>query len=416
MGPKKKKIKFVIIILVFIIYFLIAARPVPRETVLTFNWLTSLPSGTIRYDFPIPENDLYENEEGEISKFIVSGRLLPFTLGSRFGYIDSSGEYALNQKITDEIYLSQNMWTEHSAEPSNIVINNILDNTSIIIDNPRGYPVLLDNRVFILGNDKNSLSEIGNNGSVLWTYEFGSQLTSIDVAAGLVLTGSLDGFIEVFNSAGERIFNHETGGSRYSVILGSSISRNGSHIGVICGIEPQRFLLFERHGESGSEYNLIHHEFLEAGFRGPVRILFIDNDRRVVFERENGIGCYNIKSKRGIYIPLEGRIAAIDESGDDGFFFLVISTPENPMDNLTKKLIGIRFPPDRLFGRSRTAALDTIFLRAPFKSEDVFIGRSRTFGSQTRGSQTFGSQTISSGSTLVVGGGSTLISFDLKEK
>ena len=414
MGPKKRKIKFVILIIFFIIYFLIAARPIPRETVLSFNWLTSLPSGTIRYDFPIPENALKEKDEIEFNNFVVSGRLLPFTLGSSFGYIDSSGQYALSQIKTSDFYQSQSMWTEHGAEPSSIVINNIVDNTSMTINDPRGYPVLLDNRVFIVGNDLNSLSEIGSNGNVLWTYEFGSILTSIDAAAGLVLTGSLDGVIEVFNSAGERIFIFEPGGSRYSIILGSSISRNGSHIGVICGIEPQRFLLLERFGDTGGEYKVIHHEFLETGFRGPVRILFIDNDRRVVYERENGIGCYSIKSKRGIYIPLDGRIVAIDESGDDGFLFLVISTPDSSANENTKKLIGIKFPPDRLFGRSRTAALDSIFLKASFKSDDVFIGRSRTRGSQTFGSQTRGSQTR--GSTLVVGGGSALISFDLEEK
>jgi hypothetical protein len=297
---------------------------------------------------------------------------------------------------TSDIYLSQNMWTEYGVEPSTILINNILDGTVVTVENARGYPILLDNRIFILGSDQNSLSEINSNGNVIWTYEFGAPLTSIDAAAGLVLTGSLDGVIEVFNSEGERIFYFEPSGSRYSVILGTSLSRNGSHIGVISGIDSQRFLLFERFGNTGGDYKVIHHEFLDTGFRRPVRILFIDNDQRIVYERENGIGCYNIKSRRGMYIPLDGEIAAIDEIGDRGYFFLITSHP-----NRLKKLVGIKFPPDRLFGLSRTSALDAIFLRASFKSDDVFLGRT---------------QGVGSGSNLVIGGGTTLISFNLEEK
>ena len=397
MAPKKKRIKLFIIILFFLVYFLIAARPIPRETILSFNWLTTLPSGTIRVDFPVP----HDAPEAEFNNTIVSGRLLPFILDSSFGYIDFSGNYALNQIRTDDIYLSPKMWTKYNAEPANIEINNIVENTIITIENARGYPVLLDDRIFILGSDQNSLSEIDSNGNIKWTYEFGAPLTSIDAAAGLVLTGSLDGVIEVFNSSGERIFYFETGGSRYSVILGVAISRDGSHIGVICGIDPQRFLLFERFGESGDDYKVVHHEFLDTGFRHPVRILFIDEDRRIVFEREGGISCYSIRSRRGMFIPLDGQIVAIDESGDKGFFFLITAHP-----NQQKKLIGIKFPHDRLFGASRTAALDSIFMKASFKSDDVFLGRTRTEGSRN----------LDYGSMLIIGGGNILISFNIEEK
>jgi hypothetical protein len=65
-------------------------------------------------------------------------------------------------------------------------------------------------------------------------------------------------------------------------------------------------------------------------------------------------------------------------------------------------LTGIRLLPERWFMRFLTAGQHAIFLRAPFKSDDVFLGR--TSGLQT------------GGSTLVVGGGTTLISFDLEEK
>jgi hypothetical protein len=387
LAQKKNRIKAFIIILIFIVYFLMAARPVPREKVLAHSWIKSLALSP-QTSYTQDENNL--SDDG-ISVPVLTGALLPFTLGSRFGYVDSQGQFAINRSMINDIYLSTNMWTEYGAEPANIVINNILDDTKINIENTRGYPVLLDGRIFILGSEQNSLSQIGENGNILWTYEFGAPLTCMDAASGLVLTGSLDGAVEVFNSDGERIYYFEPGGSRYSVILGCAVSKDGAYIGIVCGIDQQRFLLFERFGSAGGEYKVVYHEFLGTGFRRPVYVLFIDDDRRIVFERAGGIGCYTIKSRRGIFIPLDGRIAAVDGSGDQGIFFLITSHPGQE-----KKLTGIQFPQEGFMGFLRNAESDLVFLKASFKSDDVFLGRT--------------------GSTVVAGGGSALISFSLEEK
>jgi len=389
LAQKKNSIKVIIIILIFIIYFLVAARPVPRETVLAQNWIKSL---TTNSQAPYMQNENTSTDGGNKTDVpVLSGELLPFTLGSRFGYVDSQGQFAINRSVVNDICLSPNMWTEYGAEPANIVINNILNGAKINIENTRGYPILLDGRIFILGSDQNSLSQIDEDGNVLWTYEFGAPLTCIDAASGLVLTGSLDGAVEVFNEKGERVYYFEPGGSRYSVILGCAVSKDGSYIGIVCGIEQQRFLLFERFGSAGGEYKVIYHEFLGSGFRRPVYILFINDDRRIVFERAGGIGCYTIKSRHGLFIPLDGRIAAVDGSGDQGIFFLITSHPGQE-----KKFIGIKFPQEGLLGFLGNTESESVFLKASFKSDDVFLGRRS--------------------STLVTGGGSALISFSLEEK
>jgi len=383
MAQKQKRTKIVIILFIFVIYFFVAARPVPKEAVLTLNWINSVSGAEV-----LQKTD----DEPALSSF---DNLLPFTLGDRFGYVDPSGQFVLNKIKRNDIYLSHNMWTEYSAEPSSIVLGNIADNSQITIENTRGYPILLDNRIFIFGSEQNSISEIDVFQNTLWTYEFGAPLTAFDAAAGLVLTGSLDGVMEVFNSAGERIFYFEPSGSRYSVILGCALSRNGSRIAVVCGIDRQRFLIFERLPGSVGEYKIIYHEFLETGFRRPVRVLFVDNDQRIVFEYEGGLGVYNIKSRRVVHIPLEGSITAIDQSGERGFLFLITSHSESQ-----KKLTGIRFPPDNLLGISSSPEC-MIFMKAPFSSDNIFLGRS-------------GGENISS--QLVIGGGTALISFNLEEK
>jgi len=395
MAQQKKKIRAVIIFLLFIIYFLIAARPIPLETVLVPRWISSLTANSLLTTGGSQPEDSPSESGAPVSlsgAVQTSGQLLPFTLGNRFGYVYPSGQFAINRLKTRDIYLSEKMWAEYDAEPENIEIKNITENTIINIGNARGYPILLDNRVFIIGSEQNALSEIGEDGRPLWTYEFGAPLTCIDAAAGLVLTGSIDGIIEILNSEGKRVFYFEPGGSIYTVICGCAISGNGSRFGIICGVDEQRFLLFESYGSADGEYKVIYHESLGSGFRRSVRILFADEDRRIIYERAGGIGCYNIRSRYGINIPLDGEIAAIDSSGDQGIFFLITSRSAQ-----RRELIGIKFPQERWsFSRFRGDARDTVFLRAEFKSDDVFLGRT--------------------GSMLVAGGGTTLISFDLEER
>lgn len=380
MAKKKIKGQTVFIAVFLFVYFIIAARPVPREAILTPKWINS-----------------FETESPVVlGKTEVSGQLIPFDLGYNFGYIDTAGHFIVNRIKSSEIALSKNMWIEYPAEPENIEIKNIEGETIINIQNTRGYPILLDDRIFIFGSEQNSLSEIDRSGNVKWTYEFGSILTGIDVASDLVLAVSIDGVVEILNSQGERIYFFQPGGSRLEAIYGCAISKNGSRIGIVSGIDPQRFLLLEQFGTDPNDrdYRVIFHEFLDSGFRRPVRVSFIDEDARVVYERQGGIGCYNIKSRRSIYIPLNGEVTAIDESGDSGLFFLITRHIRQP---LHRELVGIRLPEENSFINTLQ---NPIFIKAPFKSDSVYLKRVQT----------------QSGSMLIVGGGAALASFDLEEK
>jgi hypothetical protein len=367
MVKGKKKAGIIAGILFFILYFFTAVRPIPRETILVSQWLSSLESAPVA-----------EAAAGAENSGAPAGAVLPFRLGSRFGYVDAQGRFLINRAPKGEVFFSADLWADIEAEPERIEIRNWLDEPVLAIENPRSYPGFLDGRVFLVNSEQNALSEVDAEGKIKWTYEFAAPLTCIDAAAGLVLTGSVDGAVEVLDNAGKRVFFFEPGGSRRSVILGCAISRDGSRLGIVSGLDNQRFLLLERFGGSGGEYKVIYHEFLEQGFRRAVHIAFIDQDRWIVFEREGGVGVYEIGSRQGATIPLNGEIAAIDTAGGGGLFFVISSLPGE-----RKELVGVRLP-----GR--------IVMRAPFKSGGVFLGRT--------------------GSRLFVGGGSTLASFELEKK
>ena len=368
-----KKIWFVAGIVFFAAYFFTAARPIPVETVLIPCWLNSIESGIPSY---LGERPGGENADSNFGG--PSPQRIPFSLGSRFGYISGNGFLSINQIKKANVSLSPERWAEYEAEPGRIAIHDSDGEPVTVIENPRGYPFFLDGKTFLIGGEQTVISAINESGQVSWTYEFPGPLTCADSAAGLVLVGSLDGVVGLLDSRGRQVFSFEPGGSRYSVILGCAISRDGSRLALISGIDDQRFLILERFGTTASDYKVVYHEFLDDGFRRPVYITFVDDDRWVVSERMGGLGFYEISTRKSGKVMLDGELCAIDHSGGQEMVFAVISRSEN-----NKKLIGIRLP-----GR--------VIIESPFRSEEVFLGRMD--------------------SRLIVGGGQIMAAFDLEKR
>ena len=358
----KKWWRYVLAFLVFIIYIFIAARPITKETILKPKWISSLESN---YPVIIDDYTMADN-----------GNLLPFRLGERYGFLHNNGKFEINQTRKNYLSISENFWAEYEALPSSVQVMNPHNEELLSIKNPKGYPLFLDNRIYLIGDEQNSLTAIDQNGKEIWTYYFPAPVTCIDAADGNVLAGTLDGALELINSSGKHVFvPFEPGGSRLSIIMGCAISRDAARLAIISGIDDQRFLLLER---SADTYRVIYHEFLSGGFRRPVHISFIDNDEKIAFEREGGLGIYDINSRSSVSLPLEGEIMAMDNSGAGSFFFVITSQGPNE-----KRFITIRYP-------------GIIAINAPFKSGNAFFSR--------RDKKIF------------LGGGTSMVSFELEKK
>ncbi|MDR2701930.1 MAG: WD40 repeat domain-containing protein [Spirochaetaceae bacterium] len=356
MANKKKIYGIILAFITFIAYILLAAQPIPQETVLTVKWIKSL-----KGDY---------NETGP-----VTGQLIPFTLGNRFGYADMAGNPILNKEREEIVSLSAGYWAEYPPTPRELVIHNSRPAATITINNPQGYPLFLDDRIFLIGMDQCSLEELDDEGRVLWRYSFEAPLTCIDAAGTYVLTGTLDGMIDLLDNNGKPLFpSYAPGASRIPVILGCRISSDGSKLAVVSGIDKQRFLFLEWYGNN--DYRVTFHEFLRGeGFRREVQMAFIENDTRVIFEQETGLGVYDVRSRTSITLPLSGRLEVLDEKGGDGLFFYITSGK-----NGEKRLTAFKPPSLEL-------------INIPFKTESVFLCRQ--------------------GKELILGGGMTLASFAL---
>jgi hypothetical protein len=364
-ANEKKKYWLIIGLCVFVVYVFVAARPVPLETILIPRWISSLES-----DY---SSLMQEEEPGDY--------LVPFRLGNRFGYTDSQGQFTINRVIHETeggsggVSLSEYRWAEFEATPETLAIRNPQGGTLMTIENSRGYPLFLDGKIFLVGEEQTSLSLMDEGGKPLWTYDFAAPLTSIDAAADLILTGSLDGVVELLDISGKRVHSFEPGGSRLAVILGCRISRDGSRLAIISGYDDQRFLLQERFENT---YNTVYHEFLGDGFRHAVHISFVENDAWIVFERQGGLGLYEIGKRRSVTAPVRGSMATLDETGGNALIFVISS-----LEDQSKLLSAVRLP-------------GIIVMEAPFKSETVFFSRRL--------------------SEIYVGGNTTLASFELAKR
>ncbi|MDR0375852.1 MAG: WD40 repeat domain-containing protein [Treponema sp.] len=347
-------------------YIFGAARPIPEETALAFRWIHSL--ATAHPAAP----DVYTG----------GSSLLAFELGERFGYVDREGVFTVNQTKSGGVSLSQDYWAEYGAIPDKIEVKDPLNAPVMTIemeDGARGYPFFLDKRMFLINSEQNSISALDESGKVVWTYDFGAVITCVDAAGGLLLAGSLDGVVEVLDSTGKRVFFFEPGGSRLSVIAGCAFSEDGSKIAVVSGVDEQRFLLMERIGRGAvDEYRVTRHEFLGAGFRRPVRVAFVDSGNRVVFEREGGLGIYELSSRKSLSLALDGEVVAVDGSGNGGLLFILLAGGGE-----RRRLAAVKFP-------------STLMFAAPFDSDAVFLGRDEEY--------------------LYVGGGAKLASFEIVKR
>jgi hypothetical protein len=338
MTPRKLRVQISLGVLVFLVYAFLAVSPVPEEDVLLKGWIRSFES-------------TYADSSGTDKRY-------PFEVGNadatHFGYFDKDGVFSINRVSQKNLSLSDSLFAEYEAVPRGLKIQNSANETVLNFENTNGYPLFLNDRIYLVSFEQNAITEVAEDGSGIWSYVFTSPLTCVAGAQGYLLLGTLDGTVELLDDKGKRAFFFETGGSRIACIYGVAVSRDLSRIAVISGVDDQRFLLFEQYAGS---YQVAHHEFIGDGKRRPVHIRFLDEDTRLAFEYEDGLELYDIKTRTSHRVPLDGEIAAFDNEGGNGFFFLITKEGQNQ-----KQLIGIKYPA-------------SVIIRTPFKSAGIFLRR-----------------------------------------
>jgi hypothetical protein len=183
-----------------------------------------------------------------------------------------------------------------------------------------GYPVAVDGSLFLYRSDTGILSKIDPaTGKILWRKECISEITVLDSSQGKTLIGYLDGRVQLIDASGSIILKYRPGGSRIEAVYAGCISEDGSKIALICGLDPQRFVLLE---ERKNGFRPVAHHDTGTDFRRPVFLKFVRNDKQVLYENNGYAEVVDLNDYDTHSLGLPGKLRFSIDNPVDGTLLL----------------------------------------------------------------------------------------------
>lgn len=281
---KKNIVGYSIIpLLIIVLYILLASQPIPEEVSLKPHWIVDITT------FPA------QGPETNISQEVV-----PFNSGSFFGYIGLDGKEGTLIPLNGSVSYSRAWWIDFVDPSRPIILRDPFRTSQFSIEQAPGYPFFLENQLFFIDEEQRSLFRYTNEGKILWSYAFPGVCTSLSSGTNRLVAGTLEGLLLVLDiTSGKELYKFEPGGSRRPLILSSAISKNDTHIALIAGLEPQRFVVLEQFKNT---YKVLYHRYLSSNYRRPVWCTIV-KDEWVLYEQPEGIGIFHLFSKKYWFLP-----------------------------------------------------------------------------------------------------------------
>jgi hypothetical protein len=307
----KKWLAIVSIAFACIIYFFLCAVPLPKELVLEPRWSTNL---------PVPGAPSATG-----SDLGATQPLIPFTLGSSFGYFSPQGKVAFSAAMPFGLAISEAGYVAYDQIPTSLSLRSPLG-IETAKTSEAGYPFYSGKRLFIMRPGQNSVAELGNDGRVLWQRDFPSLITAFSSSDDLAVFGLMDGSLVGLGKNGSELLSFAPGGSRIAGIYGCAVSPDGQMVAAISGLDKQRLIVLERRT---SAYRVTYHRWLDSDFRRPVSMGFTEDGRYLAYERPDGFGIYSCEARSearvatkalkrlGLSIPDRNMLIALEGGGED---------------------------------------------------------------------------------------------------
>jgi len=215
---------------------------------------------------------------------IEHASVFPFDLDSFFGYISYEGEVLLREEKLYGVAIDEKRYISYSSVSGNLIIQDRTGRVTANVEAP-GYPVLLNDRLFIVSTNRAGVSELVAGERFGWEREYTSVITGFDAKGGLTAVGLLDSRVQILDGSGAVSLELDMKGSRINAVYGCALSEDGSRVAVVHGIDPQYLSIVEVAGESPeiSDYSL------ETEFRTSRYLRFFGADRFLLIERADGM-------------------------------------------------------------------------------------------------------------------------------
>jgi len=291
-----------LIIVVAAAYIILSTRPVAAPSELE-------PLDTLAY--PPAGAETVDSRNTPAHDVVGPGTRHSFVGPSKYGYYDNSGvfSYVADRQTAvanggfalDDCFLLQ-------SDSSNgcIWLSDFEEGRTVRVP-LEGVPYVSERRIFLIRKDQMAVAELNRDGTLRWSREFGSVLTSVSTAERVSLWGFLDGAIEVVGEDGALTFRLDaesvTARPGYRGVYGSAISRDGSMIALLYGLAPQYLLVYEKRGE---QYLPVHSRRLNADKRNTQPLMFADDGSALLVASGDGLIYYN-RQRRKSAVVAAGR-------------------------------------------------------------------------------------------------------------
>lgn len=327
------------------IYLVIASIPIGPDLYFDPVWAVKLDS--------IPETDLSADSPASIP---AGDDIEPFILGSRFGYFSPSGAIPMNVRTGDRATISTVGWSVYRDSPTASDIR-FRDGSGHLKIDAEGFPYLAGDNAYLFLPGGDAVSLYGRSGARIWTREHSAPITAFASSPGGTAIGYADGCLALMDGDGE-VFSFYPGGSDLQVVLGSAVSRDGSLVACVSGIERQRFLLISVRGNT---HKILQHVYLDGDLRRRVHVAFERSGRFAFFETAQGLGVIDSVKLDSWIIPVPGSIVSTGECLEDTLFVVlsrdggefVLSAIERPNHVVASE----RFPGTVAFMTQRGASV-----------------------------------------------------------
>ena len=230
--------------LFFAVVFYLFCFPLRLKGELTFipQWNTSLAA--------VPS---MEDRENPIPFFVSDAQGKPLA-----GYFSEEGRLLYSTPVSYGAAVHPQGFINYTRSGGEFVIQDPLGRMGVSIDSG-GYPLFKGGYLFVLSPTRRGLSRWTMEGQLLWSHDFGSPITCMDVQESGVLLGFLNGNVFFLNPQGQRrIFARW----KEDVIYGCALSPTQELFAIVSGLNPQVLSAYTFRG--GNPQRLWSRELSEA--------------------------------------------------------------------------------------------------------------------------------------------------------
>ncbi|MCF7915219.1 MAG: hypothetical protein K9L66_08635 [Spirochaetaceae bacterium] len=247
--------------------------------------------------------------DSDSAEGISAEEWLPFRVEDSFGFVNAEGRLLQSSPIEWNIALGKGSYCNYTKQGINLVIRDPIRDYLYPLS-VEGYPVERGGDYFVLSQDLTGVSAFSAAGEFLFSKEFSSIITSLDVGGDTVGIGLLNGRVELFAKDGSYRAGIRPETSRINAVYGTALSSASQKAAIVHGIDPQ-FLSLYQFDDTG--FQLLSQIEVSEPKRSQVKIAFSENGEYLLCETATDVQVMSTEDQiESFKLPLSGTLVDFD--------------------------------------------------------------------------------------------------------